>query len=849
MSDAAARWPVLRTFTGAAIDRVAMPIGGIGTGCVSLGGRGDLRDWEVVNRPAKGFEPDPGFFALQVSPAEGSPLARVLEGPLDARDYEGGSGSPAPHAGLPRFRSARFEAAYPLGQVVLEDPDVPIGVRIQGFNPLVPCDSEASGLPVAILRFLLTNDGPAPLAASVCGTLRNVVGTDGHSGRPSANRNQLRRESGMSGLLLSSDGVSPHAEQWGTLALAVLHDGGVTWRTAWPELTWGDALLDFWDDFAEDGRLEERSGAGDAPVASLAARLELPPGATRAVTFLLTWHFPNRRAWQVGPRRPDQDGAEIVGNHYATRHEDAWAVVGEVAARMVDLEQRTVEFVTEVCGSDLPDEVKDAALSNLSTLRTQTCFRTADGTFFGWEGCNDDAGCCPGSCTHVWNYEQATPFLFGDLARSMRDVELGHATDERGHMRFRVSLPLAEPRRWSLAAADGQMGCLLKLYRDWRLSGDDAMLRRLWPPARRALEFAWIPGGWDADQDGVMEGCQHNTLDVEFYGPSAWMSCWYLGALRAAEEMARALNEEAFAGRCRQLFAKGRQWIDSHLFNGDYYEQEVRPPGSFSDLAPGLRHERMGAMNPSDPELQLGPGCALDQLAGQFLASVAGLGSLLDPDHVARTVDSILRYNRRDGFHGHFNHMRSFALGDEGGLLLAAYPGRRPARPFPYYAEVWTGLEYAFACLLAYLGRGDDAVRVTRTVRQRYDGRRRNPFDEAECGHHYVRAMASWGLVPALTGFHYDAGEGRMELAAAHATVRWPWSSGDAWGTCTQAPRGGGIELRLEVLGGSLKLGRVALSGAGEAALQPGRVLGRGDQVTVFVVRDNSQKGAPPCGR
>ncbi|HOZ60284.1 MAG TPA: GH116 family glycosyl hydrolase, partial [Nakamurella multipartita] len=196
----------------------------------------------------------------------------------------------------------------------------------------------------------------------------------------------------------------------------------------------------------------------------------------------------------------------------------------------------------------------------------------------GWEGCCDRGGCCHGSCTHVWNYDLATPLLFGALARTMRDVEFGHATDERGLMSFRVHLPLSRAREWRYAAADGQMGCLIKLYREWRLSGDAEFLRRLWPAARRALEFCWVPGGWDADRDGLMEGCQHNTMDVEYYGPNPQMTGLYLGALRAGEEMARAVGDPEFAATCRDLFTKGREAMGRLLFNGDYYEHEIRPP-------------------------------------------------------------------------------------------------------------------------------------------------------------------------------------------------------------------------------------------------------------------------------
>ena len=400
------------------------------------------------------------------------------------------------------------------------------------------------------------------LDVAIAGSVGNFIGTDGCEGTPHANHNQVRQASGVTGILFQTAGVPTTAEQWGTLALAAVGGHDVTWRTAWADLSWGDSLLDFWDDFVGDGRLEARRSTVDHPTASLAVSTRVAPRGEVAITFLLAWHFPNRHGWYfAGPGPRGGSTADLVGNHYTTLYTDAWDVVGRVGGMLAALEERTVEFVTAFCTADLPDVVREAALFNLSTLRSQTCFRTADGRFFGWEGCLDDAGSCPGSCTHVWNYEQATAFLFGELAQSMREVEFAHATDERGLMSFRVMLPLAQrEREWDLAAADGQMGCLMKLYRDWQLSGDGQLLRDLWPSARKGAEFAWVPGGWDADRDGVMEGCQHNTMDVEFYGPSAWMNCWYLGALQAAACMADYLGDNDFAATCRDLFQQGSRW-------------------------------------------------------------------------------------------------------------------------------------------------------------------------------------------------------------------------------------------------------------------------------------------------
>jgi uncharacterized protein (DUF608 family) len=293
------------------------------------------------------------------------------------------------------------------------------------------------------------------------------------------------------------------------------------------------------------------------------------------------------------------------------------------------------------------------------------------------------------------------------------------------------------------------------------------------------------------------------------------MELWYLGALRAAEEMAKRTGDKPFAKLCRELFEKGRAWTDANLWNGEYYEHHVRPPKSAEDVAPSLRLD-MGAKDIAEPDYQLAEGCLVDQLVGQYMAHVCGLGYLVDPGHVRTTLRSILKYNTQTGFFDHFNCLRSFVLGDETALLMASYPKGRPRNPFPYFTEVMTGFEYTAAAGLIYEGDVASGLEVIRNVRARYDGRKRSPFDEAECGHHYARAMASWAAVPALTGFSWDGVAKAMSFNPVVADVAkegtWFWANGDAWGTCRVGA--GGKAAELTVLHGSLSLGSFRLGAA-----------------------------------
>jgi uncharacterized protein (DUF608 family) len=556
---------------------------------------------------------------------------------------------------------------------------------------------------------------------------------------------------------------------------------------------------------------------------------------------MIAWHFANRRAWRPMPgfaavdagSRSDADRPR-VGNHYATRYTDAWDVVTKTFSELPQLEQDTVSFVQAFCESDLPETVKEAALFNVSTLRTQICFRTEDGFFHGFEGGFSDEGCCMGSCSHVWGYEHTTSSLFLELSQLMREVQFLHATDEDGRMRFRVHLPLGRALDHSHAAADGQMASILKLYRDWQLSGDSSWLADLWSAARRTMEFCWIPGGWDADRDGVMEGCQHNTTDFELYGPNPLMAAWYLGGLEAMQRMAKAMNDKKLADTCRSLADRGRAWVDDHLFNGEYYEQQIRPPREGVPIAEGLLMKHVeGHLELPD---QLGAGCQVDQLAGQYSAQVCGLGYVLEPAHVKRTLRSILEYNFRTEFYSHFNHLRTFALNEEQALIYASFPrGGEPRWSMRRKSEIWNGSEYSAAIGMLYAGDIESGLKVIQAIRDRHDGRNRNPFSEVECGEHYVRSMAAWSSLLALTGFAYSAISGTLAFKASHRDVEWFWSHGRGWGTCIQKIRGSETEATVTLGSGRLRIRRLELTDLGSVALPEERILERGDSLTVTI--------------
>jgi len=794
-------WPVLKHYDRDHLYRIALPLGGIGTGQVSLGGRGELCDWEIMNIPGKNFNTvylgssNTPFFAIYVKPEGKEATTTLLEGPLYSQEYQGGGGGETVnHHGFPRFENASFDAAYPFGQVNLSDKTIPVKVRIKGFNPLIPCNSDDSGLPVAVLTYEVTNTTAAPMDVSVCGTLRNFIGRDGRNNNDMAgakkNLNVFREANGLKGIYYYSEGVDHQDQAWGTMALTTYADGGnVSYRTCSKLNHWSNAILNFWDDFSDDGiMVEKKHPLEDDPMASLAVKKQIAPNSTESFVFFLTWNFPNRFSWSP----------TVVGNYYSQFYADAWDAAEKIIPRMSELEAGTLSFVQSFLRTTYPDVVKEAALFNLSTLRSQTVFRLPSGHMMGWEGVWNRSGSCHGSCTHVWNYEVATPFLFGDLARTMRDVEFNYATRDDGLMNFRASLPLSEAAKGSNAAADGQMGCVMKAYREWQLSGDETFLRTYWPQVKKVLSYAWVEKGWDGNQDGVMEGSQHNTMDVNYLGPNPQMGFWYMGALRAAEEMALAMRDKDFAKKCRSLYEKGSKWMDENLFNGEYYEHKITDPETF---------EFLDMSNPETkvPDFQLGKGCLVDQLVGQYMAHICGLGYLGDKEHIKTTLQSIMKYNYLPDFGRHFNNMRTFVFAKEAGLVMGSWPHGRLEVPFPYFNEAMTGFEYCAAIGMIYEGMNAEGLKCIQAIRERFDGAKRNPFNESECGHHYARAMASWAGVIALSDFHYSGVTHQMSFTPKSGT--YFWSNGYAWGTCRIEPS----KVSLTVLYGKLELNKLVI--------------------------------------
>ena len=203
------------------------------------------------------------------------------------------------------------------------------------------------------------------------------------------------------------------------------------------------------------------------------------------------------------------------------------------------LKEKTELFTDAFYATTLPAEVVEAVAANLTILKSPTIFRQYDGRMWNWEGCGNEYGSCYGSCTHVWNYAQAIPHLFPKMERTLRETEFFVSQAKNGHQAFRSALPIRPIRHNFHAAADGQLGGIMKVYRDWHIYGNDEWLKLIYSYVQNSLDYCI--NTWDPKRKGVIEEPHHNTYDIEFWGPSGMINSYYTGALQAFVAMGEHL--------------------------------------------------------------------------------------------------------------------------------------------------------------------------------------------------------------------------------------------------------------------------------------------------------------------
>lgn len=569
-------------------------------------------------------------------------------------------------------------------------------------------------------------------------------------------------------------------KDYGSMALAILNNGGADGVFAradgkLPENIIAAGHTSASKSFDDDEKL----------IGSVGRKFSLKPGRKTTVTYILSWYFQNLYLREFGVRN--------VGRSYGKRFSSARDVADEISSKYERLARQTRLWHDTWYDSTLPYWFLDRTFLNTSILATNTCYLFRDGRFYGYEG----VYCCAGTCTHVWGYVQAMGRLFPELERRLRErvdfnpeVAFDSKSGEIGH---RGELNRSD-------AVDGQSGIILRTYREHQMSEDDAFLRRNYDTMKKAMSY--LTNTYDADKDGILTGGQHNTLDAKWYGKITWLSLYYQAALRAAGKMADEMGDGEYGRYVRMLAERGRKYIEEKLFNGEYFIHEADPE----------HPESPGVFN----------GCEYSQLLGQSWAYQVGLGQILDCEKVTTALKSLWKYNFSTDvgpFREVFKNGRWYAMPGEGGLIACTWPygGEETLKHgnqhfAGYLNECQDGYEYGATSLMMWHGLIYRALAHTRTLHDRYHGSKRNPWNEVECGSHYARSMASYGLFTGICGFQYHGPKGYIAFSPrlTPENFRAPFTSAAGWGTFSQK-RDGRIQTEsIEVKWGKLKLKTLA---------------------------------------
>lgn len=749
-----------RLYQGDRLNRVAFPLGGIGAGMFCVEGTGAISHMSVRNNPEMFFEPAM-FAALSIKGSTG--ITRVLEGPVPQwkkfgqRDAGlGGTGGAT--WGLPRFKKASFGVKFPFATISLYDDSMPVKATIKAWSPFIPGDEDHSAMPLAGMEYVFENISAKTIDGTFSYNSRNFMsqGEVVNTIKPIKN-----------GFTLSSSGSEKFPERQGDFAIFTDADNTIV-DHCWFRGGWFDGLTMIWNQL-ESGTASANSPVEkDAPGASLFVPFSLKPGEKKTIKLFMCWYVPNTKLQlgEIDPQFKKKIEQDPLLQFHKPWYSSRFSNINEVAdfwrSNYGALNRKTQLFTAAFYNSTLPSEVLDAVAANLTILKSPTVLRQYDGRFWTWEGCGDNWGSCHGSCTHVWNYAQAVPHLFPALERSLRETEFNENQNAEGHQVFRANLPISPTTHHFHSAADGQLGGIMKVYRDWRISGDDQWVRNLYPKVKKSIDYCIKT--WDPDRKGVIEEPHHNTYDIEFWGPTGFATTFYLGALHAIITIGRHMKEDMTA--YEKLLQQGKSYLETKLFNGEYFIQDIQyehlkaaNPATAQSFGGSYSDEAIALLKKEGPKYQYGKGCLSDGVLGSWLAVMCGLEDIVDATKIASHLRSVYNYNLKENLTEHSNPQRpTFALGSDGGLLLCTWPkGGKLSLPFVYSNEVWTGIEYQVASHLMRMGEVEKGLDIVRACRARYDGTVRNPFNEYECGHWYARALSSYGLIQGLTGVQYDA--------------------------------------------------------------------------------------------
>jgi len=792
---------------------IGMPIGGIFCGQLYLSGDGRLWLWDIFQSNYQREGPAEGgwrldqftFGGLYAKPriSVGNDKHSIVQG--FALKVVSHNKSIIKTLDQDGFKEITFRGEYPVAKVTYQENDFPLEANLTAFSPYIPINTGDSGIPVTILQYEIRNRGSEKLDITFAGWLENKVCPDLGAGTAGVRKSEILIGDQKVTLFHTADRERLNERKgFGNMALSVLRDGDIKYSAGVGNEVEAQSVF---QSIVENPSTRQSQSFDESLVGAISEQFSLEPGESKEVTFLLSWYIPHYNQQSPGGgQMQDIEEFSLLNRHYNNMFNSAENVAAYVTAHFDRLRSTTLLWNKTWYDSTLPWWFLDRSFISMDCLASQTCHMFDNGRFWSWEGVD----CCEGTCTHVWNYAQGMARIFPSIEKEQRQrVDYGIAYHKEGAISYRGE---TRDRYTGLQfATDGQLGTILRVYREHQMSSDYSFLKSIWQRVKKSMQYIIDQ---DRDQDGILEGNQSHTLDASWEGPMGWISSLYLAALSACSEMAGELGDTEFSEKCKTLLEKGRKRIVNELFDGEYF---IHIPPDFKSI------------NTND-------GCHIDQVLGQSWAWQVHLLRILPREEILSALSSLWKYNfapdagkyRID--HKTIKGARIYAMPGEAGLLMTTWPKGGDEKAVPgmaerqedqvhwpgpggYFDECMNGFEYQVASHMVWEGMITEGMALSKAIHERYSAKKRNPYDEIECSSHYVRSMASYGVFLAACGYQYHGPIGYLgfDPRIHPENFRSPFTVAEGWGTYAQQLEESGQKHQLSIKYGRLKLKSLSL--------------------------------------
>lgn len=769
------------------LDFIGMPVGGIQTGTVYLGGDGRMWLWDIFNKNQSGIETK----SIEYT-SESGKKRKITE--RDGAAYIDPSKNKGTvdqgfafrikkdnHTIIKKMESTDwdeiiFEATYPMAKVHYIDKQIGLEITANIFSPFIPLDEKNSGLPCTIYNFEIKNTTAIKADIAIIGWLENKASIRSATQQDQRENNFISYKNISIVQCSIQQNQSPTqklAPDFGTMCISALGKSKAQTNLSFPLTS---------KSFDQSNINTETKSPNEKLIASTCVQLTVMPNKTSEIDFVFSWHFVNLKLHK---------SIEDTGRYYNNWFSDASKVAAYVFDHATQLKKQSKLWSTTFYDSTLPWWFLERTFLNISTLATTTAHRFESGRFYAWEG----VGCCEGTCTHVWQYAQAMARIFPGIEKDTRSrIDLGLSFQPDGMIWYRGEVV-------KTAAIDGQAGTILRIYREHQMSSDHLFLKDNWDKIKQAIKYVIHQ---DRNEDGMEDTPIENTLDAVWDGSIAWLVGLCIAAVKAGALMAEEMQDTEFQKLCNDYVHKGAKNMEEQLFNGEYF---IHLPDSIKG------REKLGSYNT----------CHIDQVYGQSWAHQVGMGQIINKEKTTAALRALWKYNFTPDVGPYIKERaggRPYVLPGEGGLVMNTNPlnekkpyGEKVTWQLGYFHECMSGFEHQVAAHMMAEGMIEESLVITRMIHDRYHAAKRNPFNEIECSDHYARAMASYGTFLSACGFEYHGPKGHIGFAPKvnDTNFKAPFTTAEGWGSFEQIKKDNKIEATLDLKYGSLRLKTIAL--------------------------------------